>query len=284
MGACDGLSKFFLIIFGILFLLFGAACMAGGIYVLVSKSELLVLTRSATDGYSDNVDVPSLLEKSAYILIAVGSFILIISFVGCCGACTKNKCLLRIYTAIIAMMIILEITAVILAIMYKDKLETYAKGNLQTMLNNNYIGPYDTSNVISLAFDIAQILFKCCGVVNSTEYTSITTWNTTYAYDSGGGVYVTATATIPLTCCEFSNTEAFPDDMTAFLNSIVNNQCPVSQAGAHTTGCYEALKEEFSKYFNILIGVAGSIAGLELLGLISACCLMKGDEKRKEVI
>ena len=55
--------------------------MAGGIYVLVSKSELLVLTRSATDGYSDNVDVPSLLEKSAYILIAVGSFILIISFV-----------------------------------------------------------------------------------------------------------------------------------------------------------------------------------------------------------
>jgi hypothetical protein len=70
--------------------------MAGGIYVLVSKSELLVLTRSATDGYSDNVDVPSLLEKSAYILIAVGSFILIISFVGCCGACTKNKCLLRI--------------------------------------------------------------------------------------------------------------------------------------------------------------------------------------------
>ena len=80
-----------------------------------------------------------------------------------------------------------------------------------------------------------MLQFKCCGVVNSTEYASINTWNTTYAYDSGGGVYVTATATIPLTCCEFSNTEAFPDDMTTFLNSMVNNQCPVTQSGAHTT-------------------------------------------------
>ena len=42
--------------------------------------------------------------------------------------------------------------------LFIPQLETYAKDNLQTMLNNNYIGPYDTSNVISLAFDIAQIL------------------------------------------------------------------------------------------------------------------------------
>lgn len=37
-------------------------------------------------------------------------------------------------------------------------METYAKDNLQTMLNDNYIGPYATSNAVSLAFDLAQIL------------------------------------------------------------------------------------------------------------------------------
>ncbi|XP_071154415.1 CD63 antigen-like [Mytilus edulis] len=284
MGCCDGLSKCFLITFGIFFLLFGGACIGGGIFVILYKNDILILARSATEGAVDSVDTPSLLESAAYVLIATGAFVVFISFVGCCGACLKSKCLLRIYVVVIGLMLLLEIAAVVLVIVYKDKLETYAKDNLSTMLNDNYIGPYSTSNAISLAFDLAQIVFKCCGVVNQTEYASINTWNTTYAYDSGGGVYVTATATIPVTCCQFNNEDAFPDDMTTFLNSIVDNQCPVTQAGAHTTGCYDALKDEFNKYFSILIGIASGIAGLQVFGFLSACCLMKEDEKREEVI
>ena len=45
-----------------------------------------------------------------------------------------------------------------LTFFFIPQIETYGKDNLQTMLNNNYIGPYDTSNAISLAFDLAQIL------------------------------------------------------------------------------------------------------------------------------
>ncbi|CAC5422403.1 TSPAN18 [Mytilus coruscus] len=284
MGCCDGLSKFFLITFGILFLLFGGACLCGGIYVLVAKNDILILARSATDGAVDTIDAPSLIERAAYVFIAIGSFIVFISFVGCCGACLKNKCLLRTYVIIVGLMIVLEVVAAILAAVFMNKMETYAKDNLQTMLNDNYIGPYATSNAVSLAFDLAQILLDCCGVVNRTEYASINTWNTTYAYDSGGGVYVTVTATIPLTCCQFTNKDAFPDDMTTFLNSMEDNQCPVTQAGAHTTGCYEALKEEFSKYFNILIGIAAGMGGLQIIGFISACCLMKEDRKSKDII
>ncbi|VDI53588.1 tetraspanin-18 [Mytilus galloprovincialis] len=283
MGCCDGLSKCFLITFGILFLLFGGACLGGGIYVLVAKNDILILARSATDGAVDTIDAPSLIERAAHVLIAIGSFILCISFVGCCGACLKSKCLLRTYVIIVGLMIVLEVAAAILAAVFMNKMETYAKDNLQTMLNDNYIGPYATSNAVSLAFDLAQILLDCCGVVNRTEYASITTWNTTYAYNSSG-VYVTANATIPLTCCQFNNKDAFPDEMTTFINSMVNNTCPVTQTGAHTTGCYEALKEEFSKYFNIMVGIAAGMGGLQIIGFISACCLMKEDRKTKDII
>lgn len=81
--------------------MFGAGCVAGGIYVLVAKNDILILARSATEGVVDvdSLDVPSLLEKTAYILIATGAFIVIISFFGCCGACLKNKCLLRIVSS-----------------------------------------------------------------------------------------------------------------------------------------------------------------------------------------
>jgi len=106
------------------------------------------------------------------------------------------------------------------------------EGYSSSVPDEGYSG--DASCAINL-ISMFLLQFKCCGVVNSTEYASINTWNTTYVYDAGGGVYVTATATIPFTCCEFSNTEAFPDDMSTFLNSMVDNQCPVTQAGAHTT-------------------------------------------------
>lgn len=79
-----------------LFQLFGGACIGGGIFVILYKNDILILARSATEGAVDSVDTPSLLESAAYVLIATGAFVVFISFVGCCGACLKSKCLLRI--------------------------------------------------------------------------------------------------------------------------------------------------------------------------------------------
>ncbi|KAJ8300011.1 hypothetical protein KUTeg_021530, partial [Tegillarca granosa] len=208
--------------------------MAAGIYILVEKNQILVLTRSATSSLdSGSLDMPSLLETAAYSLIGAGSIIFIIAFLGWCGACLENNKCLTVYAVIVGFIIVLEIAAVILAIIYKDQFETYAQANLLTLLQSRYKGPYDTSDVVSLAFDLVHIVFQCCGVSNATEFSSISSWNTTYAYDSGGGSYVITNATIPLTCCKFNNTAAFPSDMTGFINSMANNQCPVTQADSN---------------------------------------------------
>lgn len=74
---------------------------------------------------------------------------------------------------------------------------------------------------------------ECCGIESGSEFNStVTNWNTTYVYQSGGS-YTVATATIPLTCCEFSNKDAFPTDVTTFYNSMTNNQCPINQANSY---------------------------------------------------
>lgn len=86
-------------------------------------------------------------------------------------------------------------------------------------------------NKIKLKFIFFQL--ECCGIESGSEFNStVTNWNTTYVYQSGGS-YTVATATIPLTCCEFSNKDAFPTDVTTFYNSMTNNQCPINQANSY---------------------------------------------------
>lgn len=73
--------------------LFGAACLSLGIFVLVDKNQILVLTRSVD---TDSLDVPSLLESAAYALIAGGGFVFLVAFLGCCGAMKRDKCMLTV--------------------------------------------------------------------------------------------------------------------------------------------------------------------------------------------
>ncbi|XP_069121798.1 tetraspanin-18-like [Argopecten irradians] len=279
-----GCSKCYLIVFNTIFLLFGGGCLAGGIFILLDKSEILVLTRSATSSLNvDDVVTPSLLESAAYVFIGLGGFVFITALMGFCGACCENNKCLIIYIVIVVTILLGQGTAVVLSIVYKNEFETYARDNLKALQQSRYKGPYDTSDIISLAFDVVHIYFQCCGVDSGSEYASISNWNTTYAYDSGGGNYVLGNATIPATCCEFSNTGAFPSDLTGFLNSMVNTTCPITQADSYySKGCYESIKDRFSQYFNIVIGVGAGIGGLELLGIIAACCLLKKEKDEKE--
>ncbi|XP_060078878.1 tetraspanin-18-like [Ylistrum balloti] len=279
-----GCAKCYLIGFNTIFLLFGGGCLAGGIYILMDKSEILVLTRSATSSLNvDDVVTPSLIETAAYVFIGLGGFVFITSLMGFCGACCENNKCLIIYIVIVGTILLAQGTAVVLSVIYKDQFETYARDNLKALQQTRYKGPYDTSDIVSLAFDIAHIYFQCCGVDNGTEYASISNWNTTYAYDAGGGSYVVGVATIPATCCEFSNMALFPSDITGFLNSMTNNTCPITQSSSYSSkGCYEAIKDRFSQYFNIVIGVGAGIAGMELLGVIAACCLIKKEKDEKD--
>ncbi|XP_062616942.1 uncharacterized protein LOC134278659 [Saccostrea cucullata] len=256
--------------------LFGGACLGLGIFVLVDKNEILVLTRSVD---TSSLDVPSLLESAAYALIAGGGFIFFVAFLGCCGAILKNKCMLLVYAVIVGLIFAVEASACILAVLYKSDFDKYAKSNLNTLLETRYKGPYDTSDAISLAFDLAFIILECCGIESGLEFNStVTSWNTTYVYESGGS-YTTATAVIPPTCCEFTNKDAFPSDPVTFYNSMTNSQCPTNAANSYyNQGCYDQLQSKFEAYLYILIGIAAGVGALELIGIIAACCLMKKDK------
>lgn len=58
-----------------------------------------------------------------YVLAAVGGLLLLTGFLGCCGACTENICLLSIFFAIVLILFIAELACGIAILVAKDKVE-----------------------------------------------------------------------------------------------------------------------------------------------------------------
>lgn len=68
----------------------GAVILGVGIWVKVDSSSLLGVLEKVEDAPSQL----SYLANIGYLLIAVGAFLLVIGFLGCCGAIKESKCML----------------------------------------------------------------------------------------------------------------------------------------------------------------------------------------------
>lgn len=68
----------------------GAAILGVGVWLKVDSASLLGILNSV-DGAPDEL---SLLENGSYVLIAVGAVLVVIGFLGCCGAIRESRCML----------------------------------------------------------------------------------------------------------------------------------------------------------------------------------------------
>lgn len=68
----------------------GAVILGVGIWVKVDNASLLGILENVDDAPSQLSHLGSI----GYVLIAVGAFLLVIGFLGCCGAIKESKCML----------------------------------------------------------------------------------------------------------------------------------------------------------------------------------------------
>ncbi|KAJ8298720.1 hypothetical protein KUTeg_022780 [Tegillarca granosa] len=138
MGCCDGLARFLLIVFNLIFWLTGAAILGVGVWFLVDKninSYFDVLELDTEDPY---------FKYAAYILIAFGGFVFLVGFCGCCGAIRSSKCLLGFVD---------------------KKVDELLMKSLKT---------YPNSTTMASKWDFVQIQLECCGVKGPNDYDNIT--------------------------------------------------------------------------------------------------------------
>nr|XP_035967724.1 tetraspanin-8 isoform X2 [Halichoerus grypus] len=114
MAGVSGCIKYSMFIFNFLFWLCGILILGAAIWIRVSDAgqEIVNSGDFATSPYI-----------SVNILIAVGSIIMILGFLGCCGAVKESRCMLLLFFIGLLLILLLQVAAGILGATFKSDSE-----------------------------------------------------------------------------------------------------------------------------------------------------------------
>lgn len=288
MGVGEVCGKCLLVTINILFMLLGLLFFAVGIILTVAAD---LFKKAATDqlreafkeilqeaGSSDpDGQIDSLMEEFfalfkvlGIILLVLGIFMLLVTILGCCGACCMVKALLIIYVVIVALILIAE--AVIVGLYISGELDGAIKDGLKSRLRDKYEGPNALDSAESVAVNAIQALVSCCGIDNYEDFNETSNWNRTTAVtgpDNSTTYYVELV--IPPTCCKLKN--PFPQNPI----ELEDEKCPTNPTEENSylyKGCFEAVNNKFEQYKRIMLGIAGGFLGIEAVCIVLAACLL----------
>lgn len=228
--------KRLLFAFNFIFWLAGAVVLGIGIWTEIDPGQFDAFLGNS--GYS----IP------AKILIAAGAFVMIVGFLGCFGAIQESRCLLGMFFACLFLIFAAEAAAGILGFLYRDRVDEEITNRLRDEIKLNYGVTADTTTNQNV--DILQGRLKCCGSLNYTD------WMDSKWSDKN------PTLEVPLSCCKDGENGTICNAKKGFDSSKINEK-----------GCVEELKKFVNNHL-VILGIIGvSIAAIQLLGMIFACCL-----------
>ncbi|TGZ66920.1 hypothetical protein CRM22_005086 [Opisthorchis felineus] len=103
-------------------------------------------------------------QAAPIALIVLGAVILLVSFLGCCGAIKENVCMLYTYGVLLVILLIAEIVAAVMTVVYKDKIDPEIEKILKDAVRD-YPKPE-----IQQSIDLIQKTFECCGATGPGDY------------------------------------------------------------------------------------------------------------------
>ncbi|PVD33518.1 hypothetical protein C0Q70_04774 [Pomacea canaliculata] len=128
--------------------------------------------------------------SASALCITAGAIVLVVGFLGCCGAFLENQCMLVGYFVMVLLIFTMEVTAGCLGFLKKDELRNVIHQELLLSIQQNYQSdetvekesvyhstsdknkPDDWFRVI----DGLQSELQCCGVNNFTDWYNIKAW------------------------------------------------------------------------------------------------------------
>lgn len=156
LGGCYSCIKYLMFAFNFLFWLLGCAILGVGIWVRVDKNF---------KEYIDGSESFNVLYTAAYILIAVGAIIMVIGFLGCCGAIRESQCMLATFFIFLFIIFIVLLGAGIWAIVQKQSLKDAVEKALVENVRNYY-----ENDAAKNFMDSIQESFECCGAKGAQDY------------------------------------------------------------------------------------------------------------------
>ncbi|KAH3872556.1 tetraspanin-9-like [Dreissena polymorpha] len=268
--------KYFLFLFNAVILVAGCALVGFGIYARTSSSAVAKFS---------SILGSNLLPTLSLVLIITGVVIIILTFLGCCGAIKEVKCMLITFFLLILLLFVTFLVGGILLYVFRDKIEDIALTQLRGQLKTEY-GRKGQEKVTE-AWDSMQEIFHCCGLigdVNSTESWAFYKLQSDWFYNNTDLAKTSRNLKVeyvPTSCCkDRKNTP------NVTLCQGLSDVTRIPAVGPHVTtrqwndqlytqGCYTSVYEMVKSNAGVLIGVCGGIVFAMISGMVFSICLCK---------
>jgi len=149
LGSCYTCIKYLMFAFNFIFWLLGCAILGVGIWLRVDESSVEYLAQSS------QVET---LHSLAYALIAIGFVIMLIGFLGCCGAIRESQCMLTFFFIFLFIIFATLLGFGIWAAVAKDSFRDVVHDILKDGVDN-----YKNDEAKRKLMDSVQERFECCG-------------------------------------------------------------------------------------------------------------------------
>jgi tetraspanin-18 len=238
----------------------GILAVAAGIWILLSANSFLTIMRSAvSEKLTNNLELfmqPPAVHQAAYIIIAAGALIILISFLGCWGAYRESKYCLTFYGLFLIIILLMEIAAVSLAANYPIEAKEKTRAVLKSSIKQYYAAEEKTS--VAVAWDYTMSYMQCCGV---DSYEDFQESNWTQANNN---------KKIPEACCILEG------DISKFQPKDPKcTQSPSDSNSYWKTGCYNAILGVIRKSKSMAIGIGIGLVLFKLVLIFLACYLCR---------
>jgi hypothetical protein len=267
--------------------LFGATLVGLGVWMRADRESpfYLEILRSVPASPALTVD------QLPVAIIAVGSCVAILSFLGCCGACFESVFFLCLYALFLTLMVAAEIIVGIVIVVMNEqlllKLSTSMQHQLKYDYNNTKNSTYEFQ--LSAAWNKMQTEFACCGAAGPEDFYQSAWYNWTRQTDRGQYV--------PKSCCLNSSQQPDGSSIRAAASSTIDCQQMAFQlepkdgnpkspemlpaSRLKTQGCKGSLLNHLKHNLSILVGIGCAVILLQVVDFGFACVLMSWFRKKQ---
>ncbi|XP_054458804.1 tetraspanin-1 [Anoplopoma fimbria] len=237
---CFTFVKLMMVLFNLLIFLCGLTLLAMGIWVSVDGGSFLRLLGPFSGQGMQFVNV-------GFFCIVIGAVLLLLGFLGCCGARKESKCLLLTFFSIILIIFIAEVAAGVVALAYSS----FAEGILKAWATPALQKDYGRDPVVTKIWNTTMTEVECCGFTNYTDFLG-----SKFEKENGGS--------LPPSCCWTSSAPC----------------SPYKAERSAVQGCFKHVLETLKEHANIAGGIAAGIGVLEIAAMIVSMYLYCHLDKR----
>ncbi|XP_026812035.1 CD82 antigen-like [Rhopalosiphum maidis] len=255
LTGCYAFMKHVVTLLNILYLSCGLLLMLLAVWMWVDPTFSLSMVQDEASYYT-----------GVYLILFVGTLLLIVGFLGCAAAISESQCSLVLYFCLLLAVLVAQISAAVWMYANNDKLVELVRYTVKTTVQSEYGSIEGRTET----FDAIQSGFECCGASGPSDwagskYNNPQTESLELAISSPEQSYK-----IPASCCK-GDPKQCSDAQTAVASG------PISEL-IYSEGCTEKLLYTSRKSMIIFLVLLVAIGSVEFFGLVLAlilCCAIR---------